>query len=256
MQTEKRKAYKKEYDLKNKVRISAYKKEYRLKNKESISLKNKAYRLKNRESISVKNKIYRSKNKDSNNATRQIWRSKNRGKDILYSNKYRLKNKDKIIEYAKRYRNKNKAKAKIDNKNYYILNKDKEILRNNMYRKKRMKIDPLFKLSCDIRSRTGLAFKTVGYAKNSKTELILGLNYIGVMNHISSKFTEGMSFDNRSKWHIDHIIPLSSANNEEELIKLCHYTNLQPLWVIDNLEKGSKYNKQDKINYLKTFNNV
>ena len=49
-----------------------------------------------------------------------------------------------------------------------------------------------------------------------------------------------MNWDNRSEWHIDHIVPLSSANTEEELIRLCHYTNLQPLWAEDNLKKGGK----------------
>jgi len=51
-----------------------------------------------------------------------------------------------------------------------------------------------------------------------------------------------MSWKNygRKGWEIDHIIPLSSATTKEELIKLCHYTNLQPLWWWENLEKGNK----------------
>jgi hypothetical protein len=57
---------------------------------------------------------------------------------------------------------------------------------------------------------------------------------------MENKFTEGMSWDNQGKWHIDHIIPLSSANSEEEIYKLFHYTNLQPLWAKDNLSKHNK----------------
>jgi hypothetical protein len=49
-----------------------------------------------------------------------------------------------------------------------------------------------------------------------------------------------MNWSNRNLWHIDHIIPLASAKTEEEMIKLCHYTNLQPLWAIENMSKGSK----------------
>ena len=30
-------------------------------------------------------------------------------------------------------------------------------------------------------------------------------------------------------WDLDHIIPISLAKSEEEIIKLNHYTNLQPL---------------------------
>ena len=49
-----------------------------------------------------------------------------------------------------------------------------------------------------------------------------------------------MSWENQGKWHIDHIIPLSSATNKDELYKLCHFTNLQPMWAIDNIRKGAK----------------
>lgn len=49
-----------------------------------------------------------------------------------------------------------------------------------------------------------------------------------------------MSWGNRHLWHIDHIIPLASAKDEESIINLCHYTNLQPLWKKDNQSKGSK----------------
>ena len=60
--------------------------------------------------------------------------------------------------------------------------------------------------------------------------------------YLEGQFTEGMSWDNhkRTGWHIDHIIPLSSAKTEEEVYRLCHYTNLQPLWCNENYKKGKK----------------
>lgn len=47
-------------------------------------------------------------------------------------------------------------------------------------------------------------------------------------------------------WDIDHIIPLSSALTEEDILKLNHYTNLQPLCSYTN-----RYIKKDNINYVK-----
>jgi len=78
-----------------------------------------------------------------------------------------------------------------------------------------------------------------GYTKKSTANEILGADYAKVSAHLESQFKDGMSWENRSEWHIDHIIPLASAKNEDELIKLFHYTNLQPLWAIDNLKKGA-----------------
>ena len=68
----------------------------------------------------------------------------------------------------------------------------------------------------------------------------MGCSYEFLKEHLEKQFVDGMSWENRSEWHIDHIIPLSSAKNEDEIYKLCHYTNLQPLWAIDNIKKGKK----------------
>lgn len=59
---------------------------------------------------------------------------------------------------------------------------------------------------------------------------------------IESKFIDNMSWDNYgfNTWHIDHIIPLFSAKTEDDLKRLSHHSNLQPLWKSINIKKGFK----------------
>ena len=87
---------------------------------------------------------------------------------------------------------------------------------------------------------TPLEERNKGYAKSSKTTAILGCDWKTLKLHIERQFTKNMTWENRSEWHIDHIVPLASANTEEELIALNHYTNLRPMWAEDNLSKGAK----------------
>jgi len=130
-------------------------------------------------------------------------------------------------------------------KAYREANKEKlsEHLRN------RRKNDPLFKLKCNLRNRTRIAFKSGGYRKTSKTQEMLGVDWEVVSAHIERQFTKGMSWSNYGEWHIDHIIPLSSAKTEAEIIKLCHYSNLQPLWAEENLSKNNtiEHGTQSKL---------
>ena len=77
--------------------------------------------------------------------------------------------------------------------------------------------------------------------KKNKTFDIVGCSPEFLKEHIEKQFTEGMSWGLLGQHiHIDHIIPLSSAKTEDELYKLCHYENLQPLWAEDNLKKSNK----------------
>lgn len=133
------------------------------------------------------------------------------------------------------YYNENKEKVK----DYYKNNRDKANEAQARYHEKRMR-DPVKRAAYFARLFTTMALKRKGYCKTSSTMEIIGCDFETFKAHIESKFKEGMSWENRSEWHIDHHIPLSSAKTKEEVIKLGHYTNLNPLWSIDNLKKGSK----------------
>lgn len=129
-------------------------------------------------------------------------------------------------------------------KAWRLANKDKWNAIRNRYRKKKRTNDSVYLLKDRVRNLTTQAFRINGYSKKSRTHELLGCSWEFLKNYIEQRFKDGMTWGNRSKWHIDHIIPLSSANSEKELYKLFHYTNLQPLWAIENLQKKNKINKQ------------
>ena len=149
-----------------------------------------------------------------------------------------------IKEYRKEYRKANKEKIKEKVKEYKKANKEKIKKQILEYINKRRKIDPLFKMKGNLRNRTFKAFRNKGYNKNTKTQDMLGVDWEVCKSHIEKQFTKGMTWSNHGEWHLDHIIPLASANTEQELKKLCHYSNLQPLWAVDNLIKSDKINGQ------------
>jgi hypothetical protein len=143
-------------------------------------------------------------------------------KDILMSKKtYYQKNKEKLIDYAKQYRENNREKR-------------------NQYEINRKKTDIIFRLKHLVRNRILKFLNLKKINKKHKTFEIIGCTPQELKIHLEQKFIDGMSWENQGKWHIDHIIPLSSATNEEELYKLCYFTNLQPMWATDNIKKGNK----------------
>ena len=106
--------------------------------------------------------------------------------------------------------------------------------------RKKRETDPLYDFKVRIRKSMYKHFKRVGVNKNNtSTQDILGIDYKGFREYIENQFTEGMSWDNHGEWHYDHIIPLSSAKDRDEVIKLNHYSNFQPLWAKDNIRKSN-----------------
>lgn len=154
---------------------------------------------------------------------------------------YRQSLKDKGV-YKKRKKSeylKNRDQYRVYGLKYNKIKRDyqKEYKTTLLYRER----NPLAKLKNILRNRILIAIKNQGYKKNIKTKEILGAEWSVVENHISQQFTEGMSWGNHGEWHIDHIIPLKTAKNKEELIKLNHYSNLQPLWATTREINGVVY---------------
>jgi hypothetical protein len=137
----------------------------------------------------------------------------------------------------KKYREQNPEKVKLRRKKYYNNNK----IKHNDYFTSHRNENFLFKLTDNVRRRLNFFLRKKNITKRNSTFLIIGCSPEFLKEYIEKKFTNGMSWNKLGKEiHIDHIIPLSSAKNEEEVYKLCHYTNLQPLWSKDNMSKGSK----------------
>lgn len=175
---------------------------------------------------------------------------------------YYLNNKDKEKLRNNEYNKTHNEERKISAKNYYLNNKERKLEKQkinrqqnkyktkyknsqNKYYKEKRKNNPLFKLSCNLRIATITALKNNSFRKNEKTEKILGCSFLEFKIYLESKFKFWMTWENYGKyngdvdygWDIDHIIPLSMAKTEEEIIKLCHHTNLQPLCSFTNRVK-------------------
>jgi len=141
--------------------------------------------------------------------------------------------RQKRKDYLKEYR---KSKYIIDPEFYKKENiKKKEYKRN--YMKTRMKNDINFRITKNIRTRVYSAVKGI---KKYNTQKLTGYTIIELKSYLAAKFIDGMAWDNYGKWHIDHIKPCASFNMSDinEQLKCFHYTNLQPLWAIDNIKKG------------------
>jgi hypothetical protein len=185
----------------------------------------------------IRNKKYREGNKEKEKIRKKEWTIKNKEHIFEYSKEYKLKNIDKVLNNNDNYKKNNEEKIKKQAKKYRENNKDKIKELNKIYRVKKLETDSLFKLRHNIDNLIRISFKNYGYNKKSKTSKILGCSYEEFKTHLESKFEPWMNWENRGLyngtlnygWDMDHIIPLSSATYEEDIIRLNHYSNLQPL---------------------------
>ena len=165
--------------------------------------------------------------------TRQgnAWKSSNRERHLEARRENRLKNDtpEKRAAAVKR----TSAWYQENKTHYNEWRKD--------WQKKAEREKPVFKIARRLRAR--LHSVVVKGWKSNTTINLLGCSYEEFLDHLSSQFLDGMSWDNYGEWHIDHIRPCASFDllDPEQQAQCFHYTNLQPLWAKDNLRKGANY---------------
>ena len=222
--------------LKNKKNVmnvdkKEYMKKYREENKEKIKEQSKKWREYNKDYVKKERIKYREENKEKYTKSKKKSDKKYRDKEENKEKrrKYTEENRDKIKKQSKKWREDNKEHIK----EYGIKNRE----RYNKRRRERRKEDDLFRLKDNLRSRISQSFGKNGYKKSSRIYEILGCSYDLFKQYIEMQFKEWMNYENQGKyngefyygWDLDHIIPISSAKCEDDMIKLNHYTNFQPL---------------------------
>jgi hypothetical protein len=200
------------------------------------------WRNKNRDKLKSKKAAYHIENKEQINAYHRKKHEENKEKENLRRRKYYQKNKEKCLKHIKVYSLNNKEHLKLKQKEYYIKNKEKIVTRCTKYQNKKYKTDKSYRISQLLRGRIASALRSTNTRKFNKSMQLLGCSLEEFKNHLESQFKGEMNWNNQGYygWHIDHIIPCSSFNltKKEDQKKCFHYTNLQPLWWTENLQKS------------------
>jgi hypothetical protein len=204
------------------------------------------------------------------------WKARNQDKVRSYGRSLRARNPEKMRDQGRRRYWADVERQREKARNYATKNKaiikervkagasrPEEIERIRVYRAEytrrpevasrrrelcnlRLQTDVCYLLSQRVRSRIVSALRSASAGKKSRRrwQELFGYTVDELRVHLERQFVKGMSWRNRERWHIDHILPLSSFRFESvddpEFKAAWAITNLRPLWKPDNLKKGSR----------------
>jgi hypothetical protein len=209
----------KEYKKENADKAKEYKKEYA----DKLKKYQKEYYKENADKIKEYQKKYKKENAD---------KLKEYKKEYYKIKEYYKENADKIKEQTKKYKKENADKIKEYKQN---------IKKNNtplyLVYLQRQQLSRIIKFSNEFKITHSVEY--LGCSGNDlKIFLQSKIDLYNTTNDVK------MNWDNI---HIDHIKPISKfdLDNQDEFLECCHYTNLQPLFIKDNLSKHNKWNDEN-----------
>jgi hypothetical protein len=137
---------------------------------------------------------------------------------------------------------------------FYFDNKEKTKLQSkckkchNKLKKERILNNPILKIIGNQKRRVRIICNQKNFKRTKKFNEIFGANTYEFKVYLENLFYNDITWENYSekKWEVDHIKSLNDVETFEELIGLCHYTNLQPLLIEDHKKKTKELNSIKK----------
>lgn len=210
---------------------------YAQRNPDKIKESNRKQGVKNREKNRAYAKEYHLKNRERGLEERREW--------------YKRQDREKQLQQRRDWYRQNKERHSIARDKYAIENKDRLSAARRKWENERLDTDIDYRLRKTLASRIRAVVKGI-YKKDKSVVDLIGCSVEEFKIYIENQFQEGMTWENWcfTGWHIDHKIPLSWFNLENENCRSLafHYTNMQPLWAAENLDKKNFYSHQINTN--------
>lgn len=151
---------------------------------------------------------------------------------------YRAANIERIKAQERRYYENNRTRLIENGKAYRKANPEMASLRSKIKRA----ADPCYAIAGRLRCRLRNSLVRAGATKAARTFELVGCSQSDLVLWLERQFLDGMSWENRSLWHVDHIVPLSAFDLtcEDQQRVAFHYTNLRPLWAKENIVKRDR----------------
>lgn len=170
--------------------------------------------------------------------------------------KLRRENPALIRARDKKYREAIPGKHAQKNREWREANLDRSKEYHRNYMKTRAAIDPNYRKRKSLANHIRIALRrgTSGQSpRSAKLREMLGCDMIQLRAHLEAQFKPGMTWENYGRikgvrcWEIDHKIPCIKFDLtiREQQLKCFHFSNLQPLWSVDNLRKNTKISPEE-----------
>lgn len=209
-------------------------------------------RLKCKKCMSIESKKRYEKNRSIRLKQAAKYREEHREELIKYFRERYKNNRKEILEKQKEYARERREEKRQYLRDYYRKNKKRLAKQNYERQRERTKNDPTYKLKRQIGLLIWRSFNQKEYIKPARSEEILGCTRDFFVKYLKQTWLDEYGVEWAGQpCHIDHIVPLATANTKGDVMRLCHYTNLRLLTPEDNIDKSDNLNWCRSKNIIK-----